>query len=114
MNTLNYPLIVIDSTDKARRFHLIGFVLSKHEMHSDYAFAFAAIKNMSMKLFEKTTIPRAVISDAAPAVFNGYQEIFDHPTVHIMCWFHVKYNARKYKFRCQENRKLVNRDLNQI
>lgn len=111
LNSLNYPLIVVGVTDKARRFHLIGLALTKRETKEDYAFVFGAVKNAMFKQLGRSIVAGASISDSSPAIFNGYEMTFDHLTVRIMCWFHVKYNVRKYKFTSQENRKLANRDL---
>lgn len=113
-NCQNYPLIVIGTTDNARKFHLVGLALTKRETADDYRFAFESVKNGMMAVNERTIKARAVISDAAPAIFNGYAKVFDHLTVRIMCWYHVMYNFQKYKFNSQANRKLAKEDLNKM
>lgn len=113
-NCPNYPVIVIGTTDKARKFHLVGLALTKRETADDYRFVFESIKNGMMTVSGRNIIARTVVSDAAPAIFNGYAKVFDHPTVRIMCWYHVMYNFQKYKFNSQANRKLAKEDLQQM
>lgn len=113
-NGQNYLLIVIVSTDKARHFHLVGLVLTKRETSDDYHFAFESMKKGMMAVSERSIRPAALISDAAPAIFNGYKKSFKHKTVNVMCWYHVMYNVRKYKFNSQINRSKVKEELNKL
>lgn len=56
----------------------------------------------------------ALISDAAPAIFIGYQKSFKHKTARVMCWFHVMFNVNKYKFNSQTNRRKAKEDLHKM
>lgn len=113
-NSQHFPLIVLGTSDKARHFHLVGLVLAKRETNDDYHFAFESMKKGMMAVSGRIIHAKALISDAAPAIFIGYQKSFDHETIRVMCWFHVMFNVKKYKFNSQINRKKVKEDLHNM
>jgi hypothetical protein len=83
-----YPVLTCGVTDKQRVFHPFGIALSFNEKSEDFAFLFGSIKEASRTLgidFE----PTILIADSAPAITNGFKEVF--PLTHRgICWAHAK------------------------
>lgn len=111
VTTERLPLLVVGSTDMTRKFHLIGITLASRETTEDYAFMFAAMKFGVQKITTRDIKPTALVSDADPAIHNGFRQIFDIDT-HIMCYAHVMGNVdRKYKFSSKKNKNRFQHDL---
>lgn len=109
-----YPLIVIGVTDKAQSFHLIGLGITNHETDKDYEFMFNAVKKGMMRVLNRSIAPRFLVSDAAPAIRNGFTLVFPDAETTIMCFAHVKMNARKAKYKNQANRSTVDKNITQL
>lgn len=112
VTTEKLPLIVIGSTDIQNKFHLIGVTVTSHERAVDYEMSFKAVKLGVQKVTGAELIPNALICDADPAIHNGFKQVFNNETITIMCYAHVMSNVhRKYKFKDNNNRKLIEDDL---
>lgn len=73
-----FPVLVLGTTDMEKKFHFIGIAVCKSETEDDFAFAFNAIKNSVLKIFEIELQPKALISDAAKAIQNAFVGVFGH------------------------------------
>lgn len=112
VTTEKIPLIVIGATDAHRTFHLIGITVTSHEKAADYEMSFNAVKLGVQKVTGLEFKPNALICDADPAIHNGFKKAFDDEIIIIMCYAHVMSNVhRKYKFKDNNNRKLLENDL---
>lgn len=96
-----YPLTVIGVTDKSQSFNLFGLGISTHETAEDYRFMIDAVKIGMMRLLNRCIQPRCLVSDAAPAIRNGFKISFPNASSTIMCFAHVMSNAVKQTFKKQ-------------
>lgn len=110
----NWPLIVIGTTDKAQRFHLIGLMLCRNEAEEDYKFAFDAIKKGCSEVLHREIKPQFLVADAAPAIRNGFIQSFGDPEKVIMCFFHVMHNVNLATFKNKANKDPVKEDLRKM
>lgn len=58
----------------------------------DYQIAFASIKAAIESIYDVTYDPNTIMSDAAPAIRNGFKAVFGDEKTVLMCWFHVRKN----------------------
>jgi hypothetical protein len=95
VNWNGFPLIVIGTTDRHRKFHAVLICISSNETSVDYAFAFGSLKDGVEVYCDSSLQVTTIVSDAAGAISKGAKEVFGDQTVIIMCWFHVLKAARK-------------------
>lgn len=81
-------------------------MVSKYEKAEDYEFAFNAIKNGMQQI-----VNPVLMSDAAPAIRNGYLKVFDKDSTILMCYAHVKMAVDKRKYASIENKTNIKDDL---
>lgn len=84
----NYPIIVVGTTDRHKKFHPFGIAVSTNETAEDYQFIYHALKSALFNRFTVEFKPQYLIADAAWAIRNAFMNEFGGGTV-IMCWFHV-------------------------
>lgn len=90
VNKHNYPVIVLGGIDGNQKMHVIAFSVTTNEATANYRFLFEAIKEAGLQE-DIVYSPRILISDAANAILNGYNEAFpDLDKKHVTCWYHVK------------------------
>lgn len=87
-----FPVLIAGATDSNRKFHPIGVCVSTNEQTSAFKFLFGAIKNKTKELFGVEIEPSVLISDAAPAIRNGFKAIFTEVDDIGMCAAHVRRN----------------------
>lgn len=95
MTWQGFPISPVGTIDKDRKFHLFGTLVSKEEKSADFTFAFNAVKNKVLSLFQHSMNPKLLISDAAEAIHNGARSVFGSKIVILMCWFHAKKAVKK-------------------
>lgn len=106
------PLIVLGATDINKRFHLIGLTITSNETAQAFEFTFKSLVMGVRKFANKEMEPTALMCDAAPAIHNGFRQVFGDKPIILMCYAHVMSNVqRKYKFTNQANKDLVKKDL---
>ncbi|POM78172.1 LOW QUALITY PROTEIN: Hypothetical protein PHPALM_4328 [Phytophthora palmivora] len=78
LNQVNYPVLVIGISDRARRFHLIAMRV------------FTAVSGNTLRVYY-------VMGDADDGRFNGVQNIIgrDNEYVYLMCFFYVLKNVNE-------------------
>lgn len=112
-----FPVIVVGTIDVDRHFHCLAIAVTSNETMTDYKFVFKAVKNKLEQLFEFTWDPTVLISDAAPAIQNGFNASFPGKLIR-MCWAHARFAMGKKvdSLVRKENRNqiLVNIDLIQV
>lgn len=114
LNWQGYPLLIVGTFDAAKHFHLIAVAISKRETVDDFNFLFSSIKEGTNKIFGTVVKPQYIMSDAAPAIRNGFLKAFPHNEkahFHLMCRFHVYKNVKESKLCDSENRKKIFHDL---
>ena len=99
---LGFPVLIVGTTDKAKRFHPFGIGVTSSETSTDFAFIFHAISKGVVILTGTKYKPEVLIADAAAAITNGFCQAFGYDQlasvlefVRIMCWAHVNINCDK-------------------
>lgn len=93
-----YPVLILGFSDAGRKMHPMGVAITVSETKKDFKFLFSAIAHgVSLVTSNKVTFaPTHLISDAAPAIKNGFALAFGTaPGKTIMCWAHVVMNMDK-------------------
>jgi hypothetical protein len=104
-----FPVLIIGTTDMNKAFHPFGLAICSNEKTKDFQFIFNNIQLGMQKINKKFLQPKALISDAADAIKNGFRKVFDNEHDQIMCWAHMK---RKIENRvCQVNDKDAAREI---
>lgn len=111
LNWNGFPLTILGTVDRNKKFHPIAFACTTNETADDYAFVFNAVKVKIRQFFEVDFEPTTLISDAANAIQNAFYRIFPLATVDIMCFAHVIRNVDKRPFKSQNNKKLIKADI---
>ncbi|CAF4632468.1 unnamed protein product [Rotaria sp. Silwood2] len=104
-----FPILIVGTTDLNKSFHPFGLAICSNEKTNDFAFIFKSIQIGMQKINKDLLKPKALISDAANAIKNGFKKVFDNSYDHIMCWAHMK---RKINNRvCQINDKHIAKEM---
>lgn len=111
LNWNGYPLIVLGTVDRAKRFHPLLYGCTSNETADDYAFIFQSVKEGVKKKFGKSFDPKIVVADGAHAIRNGFFAVFPDAEMNIMCYAHVIRNCRKRPFTSQHNKQLILEDI---
>lgn len=111
LNWNGYPLIVLGTVDRTKRFHPLLYACTSNETSNDYAFVFQSVKDGVKNFFRVSIDPKILVSDAAKAIQNGFFEVFPNAELNIMCFAHVIRNVRKRPFTSQQNKQLILADI---
>ncbi|CAF4755873.1 unnamed protein product, partial [Rotaria sp. Silwood2] len=104
-----FPILIVGTTDLNKSFHPFGLAICSNEKTNDFAFIVKSIQIGMQKINKDLLKPKALISDAANAIKNGFKKVFDNSYDHIMCWAHMK---RKINNRvCQINDKHIAKEM---
>lgn len=114
LNWNGFPLIILGTVDRAKKFHPLSYACATGETTVDYKFVFEAIKNALEIYFESSFQPSILIADGAIPIRNAFFEVFESATLGIMCFPHVIRNIRKRKFKVQSNKELILDDIRKI
>lgn len=111
LNWNGFPLTILGTIDRNKKFHPIAFACTTNETEDDYAFVFQAVKSKVHQFFSIIFQPSILISDAADAIRNAFYRIFPNATTDIMCFAHVLRNIEKKKFTSNNNKQLIIADI---
>lgn len=111
LNWNEFPLTILGTVNRHKKFHPIAFACTTNETADDYAFVFDAVRTKIEQYFSKTFEPTTLIWDAANAIRNAFYKIFPNATIDIMCFAHVLRNVDKQKFKSKNNKKLIKEDI---
>lgn len=114
LNWMGFPLIIMGTVDRAKRFHPLIYACSSHERSEDYIFVFQSVKDGIRKHLRKIFNPMTLIADGADAIRNGFYTVFPNATLDIMCFAHVLRNIRKRPFSYKNNRSLIIDDIRKM
>lgn len=114
LNFRGYPLLVFGTTDAQRAFHIIGLGISYGETADEYAFCFKAIKDLTFRVLGKEIGFDILVSDAAAAIQNGFEEVFPGRDK-VSCYFHLKKRVEGYdKFKSKGNKESIISDIEKL
>jgi hypothetical protein len=114
-----YPVLITGYSDADRKFHPLMLAVTTHETKMDFKFLFSAVIH-GVDLATNGDIqfcPTHLISDAAPAIKNGFALAFGREADKvIMCWAHVIMNVDKQlvKIKNVRVRAVVREDICQL
>lgn len=90
LNWNGFPLILLGTVDRTKRFHPLFYGCSSNETADDYAFFFNSIKEGVKKYFGKEFDPQILIADGESigdhAIRNATFETFPQAKLFIMCY----------------------------
>lgn len=114
LNWHGFPLIVVGTVDRLKRFHPVAYACSTNETTADYEFVFEAIRDATENIYGHKFEPKILIADGADAIRNAFYNAFPSAVIDIMCFAHVIRNVRKRTFRTKTNKPLVLDDIRKI
>lgn len=111
LNWMGFPLIVMGTVDRGKRFHPLLYGCSSKETSEDYAFFFGAVKEGVKTHGEKEFNAQILIADGDNAIRNGFYSAFPNAKLVVMCYAHVIRNCRKRPFVSKNNKTLILDDI---
>ncbi|XP_048481537.1 uncharacterized protein LOC125489545 [Plutella xylostella] len=104
-----FPVFVVGSTDKNKRFHPFALGVATNEEKEDFKLLFDAIKINIFNLYSQNFKPEVLVCDAAKAIQNAFTEVFGKDVTVRMCWAHAK---KKIQLHVEKyTKKTVHREL---
>lgn len=114
LNWQGFPLMVLGTVDRSKRFHPFVYACCTNERTTDYAFIFESVKCAIKKHFNKEFEPEVMIADGAESIRNAYYLVFTKALLDVMCFAHVLRNCLKRPFSAKKNKQLVIDDIKKI
>lgn len=114
LNWMSFPLIIMGTVDRAKKFHPLIYACSSHERTEDYTFVFKSVKDGIRVHLRKIFSPMTLIADGADAIRNGFYAVYPNATLDIMCFAHVLRNVRKRPFASKNNKSLIIDDIKKM
>lgn len=114
LNWLGYPLIVLGTVDRMKKFHPLLYACTSHERTEDYAFVFQSVKDGLQIHFNEIFQPETLIADGADAIRNAFYNTFDSAKLDVMCFAHVIRNIKKRPFANKNNKELILDDIRKM
>lgn len=111
LNWHGFPLIVLGTVDRYKRFHPVAYACCTNETTADYEFVFETIRDSIEVYFEEEFNPKTMIADGADAIQNAFYNTFPLAELDVMCFTHVIRNIRKRSFSTKTNKQLVLEDV---
>lgn len=111
LNWLGFPLVIIGTVDRAKRFHPFIYACCSHERTIDYECVFQCVKDAIKTHLKKNFEPKRLIADGADPIRNAFYNVFESAELDVMCYAHVIRNCRKRPFTSKANKNLVLEDI---
>lgn len=107
----HFPMIIVGFVDRQNHFHVIAVCVTSNERTNEYRFVFRTIKKAIETHTNTIFEPNVLISDAAPAIRNGFYDTFETATQNVICYVHVLRNLRKAPLKNKANRDAIINDV---
>lgn len=114
LNWLGFPLMVLGTIDRAKRFHPLVYACCSQETGLDFEFIFKSIKNAIKIHFDIDFEPEIMIADGADAIRNAFYNSFESAKLDVMCYVHVLRNCSKQPFASKSNKSLIFEDIKKM
>lgn len=114
LNWLGYPLMVLGTVDRTKRFHPFVYACCSHERTHDYQFIFDSVKVAIQEHFKRKFEPEKLIADGADQIRNAFYRSYESAELDVMCYAHVIRNCRKRPFTSKNNKQLMLDDVRQM
>jgi len=108
-----FPVLLVGTTDRNRKFHLLGLAVCNNEESDDFQFIFRTLKEAVQKIYNFKLIPKVLVADASHSISNGFKRVFSDEVVIRMCWAHMR-KAVKTKAETLSQKENVNKILTDI
>lgn len=86
LNWNGFPLLVLGTVDRSKRFHPICFACTATETIDDFKFLFNAVAGAVKEYCGCAFEPKILIADGANAISNAFNETFETAETNIMCY----------------------------
>lgn len=106
-----FPLVVVGTIDRIKRFHMIGMCLTSNERESEYEFVFKTLSKAVKKYLHADFEPEVLISDAAIPIRNAFYKAFPSAKHNVICWAHLARHVKDFKFSSVENKQKIQHDI---
>lgn len=110
LNWLGFPLMVLGTVYRTKRFHPLVYACCSHERTIDYQIIFSCVKEAIKRHFDVEFEPEILIADTADPIRNAYYAAFDS-VLDVMCYAHVIRNCRKRPFTSKHSKALLLDDI---
>ncbi len=103
-----FPLFLNGTTDMCRSYQPQSISICTQETEKEFEFAFNAIKDSLLNIFDYNYRPTILVADGAEAITNGFMKAFNYVSIEefirIMCWSHVDraYKAKLLKVKSKK------------
>lgn len=114
LNWLGFPLMVLGTIDRAKRFHPLVYACCSHEKAVDYEFIFKSVKDAIKTHCNCNFEPEIVIADGSHAIRNAFFNSFASAKLHVMCYAHVLRNCNKQLFVSKMNKSSIIEDIRKM
>lgn len=114
LNWLGFPLMVLGTIDRAKRFHPLVYACCSHETGLDFEFIFKSVKDAIKIHFDHDFEPEVIIADGSDAIRNGFYNTFKSAVLDVMCYVHVLRNCCKQPFASKTNKSLIIEDIQKM
>lgn len=114
LNWLGFPLMVLGTIDRAKRFHPLVYACCSHEAGVDFEFIFKSIKDAIKANFDYDFEPEVIIADGSDAIRNAFYSSFETAKLDVMCYVHVLRNCYKQAFTSKSNKSLILEDIRKM
>ena len=84
-----YPVLIVGTTDKDKKFHPYGLAVCINEETDDFAFIFESLKVAINKISGFDYKPTTLVADASGAITAGFIKVFGSVEKRVNCWAHM-------------------------
>lgn len=106
-----FPLIIVGTIDRMRKFHMLALCLTSNERQSEYSFVFKTLAKATKEHVNVIFEPEILISDAAFAIRNAFYASFTSAKHNVICWAHIARHIDDFKFRSPDNKEQIKADI---
>lgn len=90
-----FPVLIVGTTDKERKFHPICLGVCSSERQDDFQILFTGLKESVFSIYSHSLQPSVLVCDAAKSIQNAFRQVFGaEPIIVRMCWAHAKKNMQ--------------------
>lgn len=108
-----FPVLLVGTTDRNKKFHLLGITVCSEEQTNDFNFMFQSLKESVKKIYNFDIRPKILIANASDSIRNGFQNTFGKDAVVRMCWTHMRRTVQK-KLQTLTQKENINKILTDI
>lgn len=89
LNWQGFPVMVIGTSDKDRKFWPLGAAVCSSETSEDFRFIFQSLVEGVSQVCNSAYSPSVLVADASAAISKGFREVFGDDKKRVFCWAHA-------------------------